>query len=88
MGTKVFAVKWRNWKLHFKELESWAGETITFEMPRLYNLYVDPGETENVLFPNTWVPRVALPLLEEHMSSLKKNPPIKPGALDPSQPPK
>ncbi len=87
MGTKVFAVKWQNWKLHFKELESWAGETITYEMPKLYNLQVDPGETENVLFPNTWVPRVALPLLEEHVASLKKNPPIKVGALDPYEPP-
>jgi len=88
MGTKVFAVKWNNWKIHFKELESWAGETITYEMPRLYNLYVDPGETENVLFPNTWVLRVALPLLEEHIVSLKKNPPIKTGAKDPYEPPK
>ena len=29
MGTKIFAVKWKNWKLHFKELDSWAGETVT-----------------------------------------------------------
>jgi arylsulfatase len=87
MGTKIFAVKWKNWKIHFSELESWSEETITYEMPRLYNLYVDPGETENVLFPNTWVLRVALPLLDEHMASLKKNPPIKVGELDPYQPP-
>jgi arylsulfatase len=88
MGTKVFAVKWNNWKIHFSELESWSEETITYEMPRLYNLYVDPGETENVLFPNTWVLRVALPLLDEHMASLKKNPPIKPGTKDPYVPQK
>jgi arylsulfatase len=86
MGTKVFAVKWNNWKIHFSELESWAGETITYEMPRLYDLYVDPGETENVLFPNTWVLRVALPLLDEHMASLKKHPPIKVGEKDPYEP--
>jgi len=88
MGTKIFAVKWNNWKIHFSELESWSEETITYEMPRLYDLYVDPGETENVLFPNTWVLRVALPLLDEHMASLKKNPPIKVGELDPYKPPK
>jgi arylsulfatase A-like enzyme len=88
MGTKIFAVKWKNWKLHFNELESWSEETITYEMPRLYNLYVDPGETENVLFPNTWVPRVALPVLQEHLGSLKENPPIKVGELDPYKPSK
>ena len=88
MGTKIFGVKWQNWKLHFHELESWAEETVTFEMPKLYNLYIDPGETENVLFPNTWVPRIALQQLEQHKVSLKKHPPIKPGTLDPYEPPK
>lgn len=87
MGDKVFGVKWRNWKLHFNELDSWAGETRSYEMPKIYNLLVDPGETENVLFPNTWVPRKALTLLAEHVASLRANPPIKVGALDPYQPP-
>jgi len=63
-------------------------DTREFETPRLYNLLVDPGERENVLFPHTWVPRVALPQLKEHAASLKENPPIKPGTLDPYQPPK
>ena len=87
MGKDIFGVKWKNWKLHFNELESWAGDTITYEMPRLYNLLIDPGETTNVLFPNTWVPRVALPVLQEHLASLKANPPIKVGELDPYEPP-
>ena len=86
MGKKIFAVKWQNWKLHFNELESWSEDTITYEMPKVYNLYSDPGETNNVLFPNTWVPQVALPLLEDHLTSLKENPPIKAGELDPYQP--
>ena len=86
MGTKIFAVKWQNWKLHFNELESWSEDTITYEMPKVYNLYDDPGETNNVLFPNTWVPQVALPLLEEHLTSLKENPPIRAGELDPYPP--
>ena len=33
MGSKIFAVKWQNWKLHFNELESWSEDTITYEMP-------------------------------------------------------
>ncbi len=88
MGAKIFAVKWRNWKLHFKETDSVFSETREFETPRVYNLLVDPGERQNVLFPHTWVPRAALTQLEEHRASLKKHPPIEPGVLDPYEPPK
>ena len=41
-----------------------------------------------VLFPHTWVPKAALPQLEEHVASLKKHPPIPAGAPDPYEPPK
>ena len=88
MGNEVFGVKWRDWKLNFKETESVFSETKTYETPRLYNLLVDPGETTNVLFPHTWVPRRALKVLEDHVASLKKHPPIKMGAPDPYVPPK
>jgi arylsulfatase len=87
MGEEIFAVKWRDWKLHFKEAESTFSDTREFETPHLYNLLVDPGERQNVLFPHTWVPRVALTKLEEHLASLKENPPIKLGQLDPYLPP-
>ncbi|TRX70648.1 arylsulfatase [Carboxylicivirga sp. M1479] len=82
MGNDIFAVKWRNWKLHFKEQNSWNGEMTTYTMPRLYNLYDDPQEKTNVLFPHTWVPKAALNQLKEHVISLKKNPPIKAGQAD------
>ena len=56
-------------------------------MPRVYNLYKDPGERENVLFPNTWVPKAAMAYLVRHIGSLRANPPIKPGTKDPYTPP-
>ena len=56
-------------------------------MPRLYNLMNDPQERDNVLFPNTWVLKAALPLLEEHVASLRSVPPIPPGQADPYEPP-
>ena len=87
MGNDVFGVKWRDWKLHFKEQTAWNGELRTYTMPRVYNLINDPQERDNVLFPNTWVPKVALPQLEEHVKSLKESPPIPTGAPDPYQPP-
>ncbi len=59
-----------------------------FTMPRVYNLLSDPQERDNVLFPHTWVPKAALPQLEEHVASLKQEPPIPTGALDPYEPPK
>jgi len=88
MGNDVFGVKWRDWKLHFKEQTGWNGELREYTMPRLYNLMNDPGETDNVLFPHTWVPKAALPQLEEHVVSLRKYPPIKAGQKDPYEPPK
>lgn len=88
MGNTVFGVKWRNWKLHFKEQNSFADELHTYTMPRVYNLMNDPQEKDNVLFPNTWVTKVALVQLEEHVVSLKQHPPIPSGTPDPYIPPK
>jgi len=55
-------------------------------MPRVYNLYTDPQERDNVLFPHTWVPKAALNQLTEHIVSLKQYSPIKAGQLDPYTP--
>ena len=87
MGNDVFGVKWRNWKLHFKEQTGWNGVLRTYTMPRLYNLINDPQERDNVLFPHTWVPKAALPQLQEHVASLKEYPPVPTGAPDPYEPP-
>jgi arylsulfatase A-like enzyme len=87
MGNDIFGVKWREWKLHFKEQTGWNGVLREYTMPRVYNLINDPQERDNVLFPHTWVPKAALPQLEEHVASLKKYPPIPTGAKDPYQPP-
>jgi arylsulfatase A-like enzyme len=88
MGKDIFAVKWKNWKLHFKEQDNWESELRTYTMPRIYNLYTDPQERVNVLFPNTWVAKAALPQLYEHMGSFKKYPAIPTGQTDPYLPPK
>jgi arylsulfatase len=87
MGSEIFGVKWRNWKLHFKEQDTWEDVLRTYTMPRLYNLLTDPQERDNVMFPNTWVPKAALGQLEEHVASLRAYPPIPAGAPDPHQPP-
>ena len=86
MGNDLFGVKWKNWKLHFEEQEAWNTVKNSYTMPRLYNLYDDPQERNNVLFPHTWVPKAALKQLEEHIISLKQNPPIPTGQSDPYEP--
>ena len=87
MGNDIFGVKWRDWKLHFKEQDSVFGELRTYTMPRVYNLLSDPQERDNVIFPATWVPKAALGQLTEHTVSLRENPPIPSGTLDPYLPP-
>lgn len=86
MGKEIFGVKWKNWKLHFEEQEAWNTVKDSYTMPKLYNLYDDPQERNNVLFPHTWVPKAALKQLDEHVISLKKNPPIPTGQKDPYEP--
>jgi arylsulfatase len=88
MGNNVWGVKWRNWKVNLKEQQNILSETLDYGMPRIYNLYKDPGETQNVIFPETWVPKAALGQLGAHVGSLRKEPPIKPGTPDPYEPKK
>ncbi len=88
MGKDIFGVKWKNWKLHFNEQDAWNSQKLTYTMPRVYNLYTDPQERNNVLFPYTWVPKAALGQLTEHIISLKQNPPIMTGQKDPYLPKK
>ena len=88
MGNDIFGIKWRNWKVNLKEQESVFGETKSYGTPRIYNLYTDPNERENVLIPYTWVPKAALGQLGAQVASLQANPPIRPGTKDPYEPPK
>ena len=87
MGNDVWGVKWQNWKINFKEQETVFSETLSYGTPRVYNLLKDPGETQSVLFPETWVPKAALGQLAQHVGSLSAYPPIRPGTPDPYQPP-
>ena len=87
MGNDIFGVKWRDWKVHFKEQSGWNGVLREYTMPRVYNLINDPYERDNVLFPNTWVLRAGGAQLQEHVESLKEHPPIPSGAADPYVPP-
>jgi arylsulfatase len=87
MGNDIFGVKWQDWKINFKEQDAWNTALRTYTMPRVYNLISDPLEQDNVIFPHTWVLKKGLPQLDEHVASLRVNPPIPTGTLDPYTPP-
>lgn len=88
MGNEIYGIKWRNWKVNYKELDDAFAEVKSYGIPKVYNLYNDPGEIENVLFQNTWVAKAASKPLAEHVASFKQEPPIAPGTLDPYNPKK
>ena len=76
------AVKWRNWKLHLVwEPEPNAGRKH-LEIPYLFNLIQDPKEETEVHAAGVWARHQIRRLIHEFQESLKKHPPIPPGAPD------
>ena len=88
MGTDVFGVKWRNWKLNFAEMESALSEKKTYSLLKTYNLHTDPGETESRTIPDSWVAKAGLVQFSDHVDSFKRYPPIQVGQKDPYEPPR
>jgi arylsulfatase len=89
-GDELFAYKWRNWKMHFIELESMFGKPAKLNMPHLYNLIEDPKENypvDKIDASASWVFPVVLKKVLEFQKSLAVEPPIKLGTPDPYVPP-
>jgi arylsulfatase len=89
LGDKIYGVKWRNWILVTREIDSGFGVPAKeYEIPLFYNLHLDPKEQFPVQEAEKylWVRYPVSQILIEHMMSLKKEPPIKPGTLDPYVP--
>ena len=89
VGNDLHGVKWRNWKMMFKEMDSGDSPVQQLSLPHFYNLLTDPKE-EHPAAPtvpeNLWVRYPASKVLLEHAISLKKEPPIRPGTPDPYAP--
>ena len=87
-GDDLFAYKWRNWKVHFIELNSMFGSPKRLNAPSVYNLIKDPKEDFNIVADSTWVLPVVMSRVIEFQKSLATEPPIQLGTPDPYQPPK
>ena len=90
VGSELYGIKWRNYKMMSKEIDrAFADPTREYGVPLIYDLHTDPKE-ENPLnsrwYYSGWIRWPAGEYLVDHMVSLKKEPPIRPGTLDPYVP--
>lgn len=81
IGNELFGLKWRNWKLLLKEMDSESYAIKNMAYPSVYNLLVDPKEEVPELnyLNDTWVDFPLYKVLEDHQASIEKDP----GAPDP-----
>jgi arylsulfatase len=76
------AVKWRDWKMHVVwEPEPNVGPNH-LETPWVFNLVQDPKEETDVGTEHSWVRRPLRVLVQDFQDSLRRHPPIPPGAPD------
>jgi arylsulfatase A-like enzyme len=90
VGNEIYGVKWENWKMMSKELDTGTGVVKEWSVPRFFNLHLDPKEEHALSYEiqYTWVRYPAGQILVDHLASFQKYPPIKPGTPDPYTPPK
>jgi arylsulfatase A-like enzyme len=83
VGDRVFAVKWRNMKIHFVSAESTFAEIKFHTFPQVYDIKEDPAESfelwGNEGFSHAWVMAPVTKILADLRASMAKYPNIKPG---------
>ncbi len=91
LGNELYAMKWRNWKLHLIWQERMDDQPEKLTVPRLFDLYKSPqerpDESLNTFMTNAWVLHAMFKSLAPFQESLKKYPPILAGTRDPYVPP-
>jgi arylsulfatase len=85
---KLYAVKWRNWKMHLIWQVDMYDPPQTLPEPRIINLLTDLKEQHDVAPYHTWVGVPMTKIVVNFEQSLKRYPPIKAGTPDPYVPPK
>ena len=93
VGNTIYGVKWRNWKMMFKDIARGGGEpTEEYGMPLIIDLHTDMKEEYPIedgrWIENAWIRWPAGQVLLDHQKSLLEEPPIRPGTPDPYQPSK
>lgn len=88
VGNELYALKWRNWKVHFIWQESkYSPKQVLSTIPKLVNLIQDPREERQAAEPfNTWT-QFLLGVVLRFQASVKQFPNVPVGAPDNYQPP-
>ncbi|MFV0484373.1 MAG: arylsulfatase [Bacteroidales bacterium] len=90
VGNDLYGIKWRDFKIVGKSItDGFKDPVSTFSVPQIYDLRTDPKEENSYAsnwFSMSWIRWPAGVYLEEHIKSLKVEPPISPGAPDPYVP--
>jgi arylsulfatase len=80
------AVKWRDWKLHYRYTPV-AGAPPEPPLMRLFNLLSDPKEETDIKDANPWAQGVMDRIVAEFAATTVRHPHVPPGAADPYEPP-
>ena len=90
VGSDLYGVKWRNYKMMSKEIDkAFADPTRSYGVPLIYDLHVDPREANPLnskWYHSGWIRWPAGEALVQHIGSLRREPPIRPGTPDPYTP--
>ncbi len=76
VGNEIFGLKWRNWKILFKDMGEHSPYVVrTLAYPSIYNLLMDPKEEVPELnyLADTWVDAPLYQVLEDFQASLKQD---------------
>ncbi len=83
VGDKVFAVKWRNMKVHFAAAEGTHSVVQTYTFPQVFDIKEDVKESYelwgNEGYVHAWVMGPVMKILGELQVSMKEYPNIQPG---------
>ena len=81
ISNEIVGVKWRNWKMLFKEIDRIGEPTVTGLEPAFYNLVKDPQEQERLrhYIQDSWIEGPLYRVLAEHEASIAEDS----GAPDP-----
>ncbi|MFT5707408.1 MAG: arylsulfatase A-like enzyme [Oceanospirillaceae bacterium] len=83
VGDELFAVKWRNIKMHFAASESTHSTVTKFTFPQVFDIKNDPKEAYELLgnkgYAHTWMFDPIMKRIGELKASMKKYRNIKPG---------
>jgi arylsulfatase len=90
-GDEMHAYKWRDYKIHFWQLDSMFGTPAKLNMPHMHNLIKDPKELyplDRVNVADAWFLGPILERVVAWHRTLAAEPPIRLGTPDPYVPPK